>query len=94
MSAGRHPAETRPEGQGRGKPHTLKTEQEAHTMKPIIFRQDGDWTTGHIGPFSFEVKHSGEPSRFGIDAGRISRLWLSWKDSYGRQQAPSHRSLC
>ena len=52
-------------------------------MKPIIFRQDGDWTTGHIGPFSFEVKHSGEPSRFGIDAGRISRLWLSWKDSYG-----------
>ena len=52
-------------------------------MKPIIFRQDGDWVAGHIGPFSFEIRRSAKHTGFGIDEGRINKLWLSWKDSYG-----------
>ncbi len=52
-------------------------------MKPIITKQRGNWTFGHIGPFRFEVKRFDEPSVFGIDGGRISKLWLTWKDSYG-----------
>ena len=52
-------------------------------MEPIITKHSGNWTSGHIGPFRFEVKHYEEPSVFGIDEGRISKLWLGWKDSYG-----------
>lgn len=46
-------------------------------------KHSGNWTSGHIGPFRFEIKHYEEPSVFGIDEGRISKLWLAWKDSYG-----------
>ena len=52
-------------------------------MEPIITKRSGNWTFGHIGPFRFEVKHFDEPSVFGINEGRISKLWLTWKDSYG-----------
>lgn len=48
-----------------------------------ITRRHGNWTMGTIGSFYFEVKHFFEPSRFGIDEGRISKLWLTWKDSFG-----------
>lgn len=48
-----------------------------------ITGQRGNWTFGTIGPFSFEIKHFDEPSRFGIDEGRISKLWLIWKDTFG-----------
>ena len=46
-------------------------------MEPIITKHSGNWTSGHIGPFRFEVKHYEEPSVFGIDEGRISKLWLA-----------------
>ena len=52
-------------------------------MEPIITKHSGNWTFGHIGPFRFEVKHYVEPSVFGIDEGRISKLWLGWAHSYG-----------
>ena len=52
-------------------------------MEPIITKQTGNWMTGHIGPFRFEIKRFEEPSVYGIDEGRISKLWLAWKDSYG-----------
>ena len=43
-------------------------------MEPIITKQTGNWMTGHIGPFRFEIKRFEEPSVFGIDEGRISKL--------------------
>ena len=49
-------------------------------MEPIITKHSGNWTSGHIGPFRFEVKHFDEPSVFGINEGRISKLWLKPKD--------------
>ncbi len=51
-------------------------------MKPIITKESGNWTCGTIGGFCFEIKHFDEPSVFGIDEGRISKLWLAWKSSY------------
>jgi hypothetical protein len=66
---------------GRGKPHTMKSRR--YTMEPIITKHSGNWTSGHIGPFRFEIKHFDEPSVFGIDEGRISKLWLGWAHSYG-----------
>ena len=49
-------------------------------MEPIITKHSGNWTSGHIGPFRFEIKHYEEPSVFGIDEGRISKLWQrNWK---------------
>ena len=35
------------------------------------------WTVGKIDGFDFEVKHFEEGSGFGIDEGRISKLFLS-----------------
>lgn len=35
-------------------------------MEPIITKQTGNWMTGHIGPFRFEIKRFEEPSVFGI----------------------------
>ena len=52
-------------------------------MEPIITKRNGNWTSGHIGPFQFEIKHFDQPSQFGIDGGRISKLWLAWIESYG-----------
>ena len=46
-------------------------------MEPIITKHSGNWTSGLIGPFRFEIKHYDQPSVFGIDEGRISKLWLS-----------------
>ena len=52
-------------------------------MEPIITKQKANCTSGHIGPFRFEIKHFDQPSVFGINEGRISKLWLGWKNSYG-----------
>ena len=49
-------------------------------MDPIITKRVGNWTRGYIGPFRFEIKHFDEPSVFGINEGRISKLWLKPKD--------------
>lgn len=48
----------------------------------ITHRRDS-WTMGTIGDFYFEVKHFYDPSIFGIDEGRISKLWLTWANTYG-----------
>ena len=48
----------------------------------IITRQEGAWTYGRIGGFDFEVKHFDQPSVFGIDEGRISKLWIASRVSY------------
>ena len=53
----------------------------------IITNEDGNWTFGHIGGFDFEVKHWPEPSIFGIESddepGRISKLWIARRGTYG-----------
>ena len=51
-------------------------------LEIIITGQKGNWTYGQIGGFDFEVKHWPEPSIFGIDEGRISKLWISSRVSY------------
>ena len=51
-------------------------------MEPIITKRVGNWTRGYIGPFRFEIKHFDEPSVSGINAGRISKLWLKPKDGF------------
>ena len=58
-------------------------------MEIIITRQEGNWTFGHIGDYDFEVKHWPEPSAFGIETGedeqpgRISKLWIARRRTYG-----------
>lgn len=59
-----------------------------NSMKPIITKKSGNWTRGNIGPFRFEIKHYDEPSIYGIDEGRISKLWLRRRDS--REVAASY----
>ena len=53
----------------------------------IITHEDDNWTCGHIGGFDFEVKHWPEPSIFGIESGdepgRISKLWIARRGTYG-----------
>ena len=51
-------------------------------MDITITRTDGNWTFGHIGGFDFKVKHYAQPSAFGIDEGRISKLWMGSRISY------------
>lgn len=34
------------------------------------------WTSGKSNGFKWEIQHFDEPSRFGIDGGRISKLWI------------------
>lgn len=34
------------------------------------------WTTDFINGFSVEIKHFAEGSEFGINEGRISKLWI------------------
>lgn len=54
------------------------------TDKDISIRKrEGNWTYGTIGGFDFEVKHFKNPSEFGIDDGRISKLWISRRGTYG-----------
>ena len=53
----------------------------------IITRHQGNWTSGRIGDYDFEVKHWPEPSSFGIEMGdepgRISKLWIARHTTYG-----------
>ena len=48
----------------------------------IITRQEGAWVFGRVGGFDFEVKRFDQPSVFGIDEGRISKLWIASRVSY------------
>ena len=50
---------------------------------PEITKVADNWTCGSIGEFGFEIKHYQNPSRYGIDGGRISKLYLYWKGTYG-----------
>lgn len=34
------------------------------------------WTKGKINGFDYQIKHFDESSVFGIDEGRISKLWI------------------
>lgn len=46
-------------------------------------RQSGNWTKGTATmngkTYQFEIKHFDEPSDYGIDGGRISKLWIAPK---------------
>ena len=39
--------------------------------------QGNSWTTGTVNGFDFQIKHFDNTSEFGIDEGRISKLWIS-----------------
>lgn len=55
-------------------------------MEIRITKRSGNWTSGTIGEYDFEVKHFAEPSEFGIEMneqpGRISKLWISRQRTY------------
>ncbi len=40
------------------------------------------WTKGKMNGFEYEIKHFDEGSEFGINEGRISKLWM--RDESGR----------
>ena len=42
-----------------------------------ITKRHGDWTYGHTDEYDFQVKHFDRPSSFGIEEGRISKLWIT-----------------
>ena len=44
--------------------------------KITIKKHEGAWTTGKIGGYDFEVKHFEKGSEWGIEEGRISKLWI------------------
>lgn len=41
-----------------------------------ITEQSGAWMVGRIGGYKFEIKHFDEPSIYGINEGRISKLFV------------------
>ena len=44
---------------------------------PITVEKKRDnWTIGHIGDYRFEIKLASGPSAFGINEGRIIKLWI------------------
>ena len=49
----------------------------------IITRDEGDWVFGRIGEMYFEVKRTEQPTRFGINEGRIIKLWMIRHVTYG-----------
>ena len=52
-----------------------------------ITRRSGAWTFGTIGGYDFEVKHFAKASPYGIETdgepGRISKLWITRRGTYG-----------
>lgn len=48
-------------------------------MEIKITKRDGNWSIGTVGGFSFQIKHWPEGSEFGINEGRISKLWIGIK---------------
>ena len=36
----------------------------------------GEWSKGEINGYKFQVKHYEKGSKWGIDGGRISKLWV------------------
>ena len=44
--------------------------------KIIITAVRGSWVFGTVAGCEFEVKHFDAPSKYGIDGGRISKLWI------------------
>ena len=57
--------------------------EKAPDLNITITRTDGNFTAGTCGGYSFEIKHFENPSRFGIDGGRISKLWITRTSTYG-----------
>lgn len=43
-------------------------------MKLKVNRIDGNWQTGMVGDYWFQAKVFDEPSEFGINDGRVSKL--------------------
>ena len=41
------------------------------------FQNLGNWTNGTIGEFRFSIKHFEEGSIYGINEGKISKLWIA-----------------
>lgn len=44
--------------------------------KLSYYHEDNNWVSGRIGNCKFEAKIFDEGSEFGIDGGRISKLWI------------------
>ncbi len=51
-------------------------------MKITVTKKQGAWTFGQVGNYSFEIKHFAQPSVFGIDEGRISKMWLARRSTH------------
>ena len=49
-----------------------------------ISQKDGNWQFGTIGGVMFNVKIYDEPSDFGVNNGKISKLWLDGMANYDR----------
>ena len=53
-------------------------------MKIKITQTEGNWQFGTIGGIKFYVQVFDEPSGYGINDGRISRLWIDGMANYDR----------
>ena len=42
-----------------------------------VTRALNNWILGIVGPFRFAIVHFPDPSKYGIDGGRISKLWIA-----------------
>ena len=49
-----------------------------------ITKSDGNWQFGTIGGVMFNAKVYDEPSDFGINNGKISKLWIDGMANYDR----------
>lgn len=56
-------------------------ERQLELIRSIKYTRDGNWYIGIIGGFSFQVKLSTSDSLFGIDGGRIIKLFITAKPS-------------
>jgi len=41
-----------------------------------VAKVEGNWVTGRVSDFTFQAKVFADPSEFGINDGRISKLWI------------------
>lgn len=53
-------------------------------IKLTSFSNDSNWVRGKVDDLDFCAKLYDEPSRFGIDDGRVSKLWVDGVVNYDR----------
>lgn len=58
---------------------TQYTQRQLNLIRSMTIQKEGNWFTGSIGGYPFQVKVTEEDSTWGIDNGRIIKLFINEK---------------